>query len=101
MSKWEIYLAYVRYEDTDGGKHRPVLVVEDGTAYPISCLKMTSHEPRYGEYAIIRWREAGLHKQTTIRISKILYLNEDDFVKKIGDLDPVDISNIEKMISQL
>lgn len=40
VKKWDIYLAYVRYEDIPGGKKRPVLVVDDdNTAYPISCLK--------------------------------------------------------------
>lgn len=53
MRKWEIYLAYVQYEDIPGGKLRPVLVIDEDTVYPICCLKMTSHPPRAGEYELI------------------------------------------------
>lgn len=98
MRKWEIYLAYVQYEDIPGGKLRPVLVVDDNTAYPISCLKMTSQPPRKGEYTLIRWQNAGLRKETTVRIQKRLTLNAVDFQMKIGSLDPVDIVNIESLL---
>ena len=98
MRKWEIYLAYVQYEDIPGGKLRPVLVIDEDTVYPICCLKMTSHPPRAGEYELIRWQNAGLRKPTTVRIQKRLRLSEADFKKKIGLLDPVDILNIEMML---
>ena len=98
MRKWEIYLAYVQYEDISGGKLRPVLVIDENTAYPICCMKMTSHPPRSGEYELIRWKNAGLMKPTTVRIQKRLMLNSGDFRKKIGLLDPVDIVNIEAML---
>lgn len=99
MKKWDIYLAYVRYEDIPGGKKRPVLVVDDdNTAYPISCLKMTGQPRRDGEYTLIKWREAGLHKETTVRIGKRLNVLEADFIAKIGSLDPVDILKIEEML---
>ena len=98
MRKWEIYLAYVRFEEIPGGKPRPVLVIDDNIAYPICCLKMTGHEPRRGEYALIRWSNAGLDKPTTVRIQKRLNVKADDFIKKIGSLDPVDIVNIESML---
>lgn len=71
MRKWEIYLAYVQYEDVPGGKIRPVLVIDEDTVYPICCLKMTSHPPRAGEYELIRWQNAGLRKPTTVRIQNV------------------------------
>lgn len=54
MKKWEIYLAYVQYEDVPTGKIRPVLIIDEDTAYPINCIKMTSHEARSGEYELVR-----------------------------------------------
>lgn len=98
VRKWEVYLAYVRYEDIQGGKLRPVLVIDENTAYPICCLKMTSHQSRAGEYELIRWQNVGLRKPTTVRIQKRLQLDKVDFKKKIGLLDPIDILNIEMML---
>lgn len=97
MRKWEIYLAYVPFEDIPGGKPRPVLVIDDNNVYPICCLKMTG-TPRSGEYTLVRWQNAGLHKETTVRIQKRLMLNSSDFIKRIGILDPVDIVSIEAML---
>lgn len=52
----------------------------------------------YVQYELLRWQNTGLHKPTTVRIQKRLRLNEADFKKKIGLLDPVDILNIEMML---
>lgn len=98
MKKWEIYLAYVQYEDVPAGKIRPVLIIDEDTAYPINCIKMTNHEARSGEYELVRWEKAGLMKPTTVRMQKRLALDENAFKKKLGDLDPVDIVNIEAML---
>lgn len=89
---WEIWLAYVAFEESDGGKERPVLVLEDGTVYVIA-LMITSHEQRnmYGEYDVVKWQSAGLRKPSTIRITRKLMLSEEDLISKIGDLQPLDI----------
>lgn len=95
MSKalpWEIWWAYVAFDDGSGGKERPVLILEDGTIYVIA-LMITSHEQRniYGEYDITKWQSAGLTKPSTIRITKKLKLEETDLIRKMGDLQPFDI----------
>jgi len=100
VRKWDIYLAYVKFEDIEGGKHRPVLVLEDGAVFPVECLKMTSHEPRSGEYALIKWEDAGLRKPTTVRIGKALQLEEGDFIKQIGRLSAIDISNLDALLNK-
>ena len=95
MSKaqpWEIWWAYVAFEDDSGGKQRPILILEDGTVYVIA-LMITSHEQRsiYGEYDITKWQSAGLTKPSTIRVTKRLKLEENDLIHKMGDLQPYDI----------
>lgn len=101
MNRWEIWLATVNYEDNPAiSKHRPVLVVAPGKYYILS-LKITSHAPRENarlEYALQKWKEAGLSKPSTVRISKRLKLNQSDFVHKIGRLHPTDILSIQNMI---
>ncbi|MBQ9211366.1 MAG: type II toxin-antitoxin system PemK/MazF family toxin [Clostridia bacterium] len=102
MSKaqpWEIWWAYVAFDEGDGGKERPVLVLEDGTVYVIA-LMITSHEQRnvYGEYDITKWQSAGLKKPSTIRVTRKLELSEDDLIYKMGELQPFDIVLLMKYL---
>ena len=82
-------------------KVRPVLVL-DGDLALILSLKITSHPPRTdvpGEYALVMWKESGLLKPSTVRVSQLLELNPDQFRKRIGVLREPDRSNIEAIFS--
>lgn len=94
MSKWDIYLANVPFEDLSQFKIRPVLILDD-TAVLVDCLKMTSHVPRRDEYALKDWKGAGLKKPTTIRMSKRLRLTSKQLIKKLGVLQPIDILEVK------
>lgn len=98
MKRWDIYIADVPFEDLPESKLRPVLIL-DGDVLLVDCLKMTSHPPRPGEYSLQKWREAGLHKATTVRLSKRLLLNQDALRKYVGHLQPIDILEIEKRLT--
>ena len=98
MKKWDVYMADVPFEDLPESKVRPVVVLDEETK-SVDCLKMTSHPPRAGEYALQYWKEAGLLKQTTVRLSKRLELPSEAFRKHIWTLHPVDIVEIEKRLS--
>lgn len=104
MNEWEIWLAEVAYEDnpTDS-KKRPVLILQPGLAVSL-VSKITSHAPRsnyYGEYQISDWQGAGLLYPSTIRLSQRFDLNHNYMIRKLGNLQPVDILNVEKILSRL
>lgn len=102
-NKWEIWYAKVKFEDDPTQvKSRPVLVISPEKCYILS-LKITGTAPRggySGEYALLKWKEAGLNKQSTVRASKRLRLVSTDFIHKIGRLHPVDIIAIQKIIGK-
>lgn len=98
MTPWDVYIANVPFEDLPQSKPRPVVILADSVLV-VDCLKMTSQPPRRGEYALQKWREAGLLKPTTVRISKRLLLNHSALLKRIGALHPIDIFEIQKKIS--
>lgn len=98
MNKWDVYIAAVPFEDLPQTKIRPVVILDVETG-AVDCLKMTSQPPRPGEYVLKRWKEAGLHKQTTVRTSKRLELPPEAFTKHIGSLHLIDIIEIEKRMS--
>lgn len=99
-NKWEIWLADVKFEDSDEVKQRPVVIVEENVAF-ILALKVTSHKPREkfrGEYSIKFWSEAGLHKESTVRISQKLHLEKKDLSRRLGRLHPSDIIQIQTFL---
>jgi len=97
LKKWEIYLARVPFKDITESKIRSVLIL-DNTVIVIDCLKMTSQPPRCGEYVLKDWKEAGLRKPTTVRVTKRLSLPTNNIIKKIGMLSVLDISEIQKLL---
>lgn len=98
MKKWDVYIADVPFEDLPQAKARPVIILSDFVVF-VDCLKMTSQPPRRGEYVLKKWKEAALDKQTTVRISKRLSLPPSAFRKRLGALHPIDIIEIQKLLS--
>lgn len=100
--QWEIWYAKFAFEeDPTKIKKRPVLILGDNKAFPILTAKVTKSSPRPGypgEYAIVRWKEAGLNFPSTIRLSKKCYLYQNDMLYRIGRLAPSDIIAIEQII---
>lgn len=97
MKQWDVYLADVPFEDLPEVKLRPVIILEDSVIV-VDCLKMTSQPPRRGEYVLKYWKEAGLLKQTTVRISKRLALEPQAFRKYRGTIHILDRLEIEKRL---
>lgn len=87
MERYEIWQAKVKFEDSNEVKARPVLIWND-YAYIIG-YKMTGTDrgDDLDEYRIRYWKEAGLSKPTSIRLGKMLKLERQDMLYKIGELD--------------
>ena len=98
--KWEVWLANVKFEDSDEVKQRPVVILEHNIV-AVLALNVTSHEPRHnfaGEYSLKYWKEAGLHRPSTVRTSQRLHLLENDLNRKLGCLHASDILQILKYL---
>ncbi|MCL2226264.1 MAG: hypothetical protein FWB97_01350 [Oscillospiraceae bacterium] len=97
--KWELWLAKVKYEDDPNTvKIRPVLIVAPQEVLVIA-FKMTGTE-RIQDYKVKDWQGAGLDKETFIRVSLRLALQEHDLSSKIGMLQPNDIVGFQKHLAQ-
>ena len=100
MSRYEIWYANVKFEDSLEIKERPVLILNE-TAYIITAYKMTgTARDSDREVPVKYWKEAGLSKPTYIRISKPLRLEKNDLTRKIGKLDDRDRLRVELRISR-
>ena len=99
LNRWDVCIAFVGFEDEDDFKKRPILILGE-EVFLIDAFMMTGQPPRVGEYALKYWKEAGLHKETVVRVSKRLRLSENAIIKKIGSLHPSDILEIQRIISE-
>ena len=102
-TKWEIWLVDMPFDEGIGAKPRPALVIDTQNNY-ILVGKMTTHPPRDSfryEYSMIDWRGAGLHCQTTLRLSKLSKLPLSNFIKKLGTIRPVDQINVRSLLKQI
>lgn len=86
------------FEDTDEVRRRPVIVLNVyEETLEILSVKVTSQDVReYDEFdmPIIHWREAGLDRPSTARISKSILLPKDVFVHFLGNLVPEDLDKV-------
>ena len=102
IKPYDLWFAKVAHEDEpEVCDDRPVLVIDEKKGI-YAALKITSTKPRqdfWGEYTIKKWRQAGLSNPSTIRISKFLRLETDDFRRKIGTLRMVDIIGVQNYIN--
>ena len=99
LKAWDIWWAFVRFEDSQEIKRRPVVILNPSEVFVLS-LKITSHAGRnqWGEYEIIMWESAGLPKPSTIRVTQLLELERSSFDRRIGQLHPVDILNVQRLL---
>lgn len=101
--QWDIWLAKVKFEDEpEKFKIRPVVIYDHQKALILS-YKVTGQPPKeqYMDYELQQWKEAGLDTISTIRLQKLLPLEERDFVKKIGRLKIKDILAIKIILMDM
>ncbi len=109
MEYFEVLKAPVEYIDKPGVfKNRPVLRINEtpfskvALDSKITTIKITSKPKRAGkyvEYEIIKWKEAGLSRPSTVRLSTIFsVIAKKDIYSKIGDLSREDALNIRAIM---
>ncbi|MFR3484719.1 MAG: type II toxin-antitoxin system PemK/MazF family toxin [Clostridia bacterium] len=104
MNRWEIWRAWVKFEDDPSqGKPRPVLVMDCQNRVCVFAFKITTHAPRNNypnEYTVVNWEESGLDRPSTIRGGKYIQIEEQHFIKKLGRLSASDIIRFSKMLNK-
>lgn len=103
IEQWDVWFANVPFEDTKEIKKRPVIIISVEPLQVLS-IKVTSHESRKNDpydVALKKWKEAGLNRPSTARISKMQFLPIENMDFKMGTLDTLDRYEIAKKIQEL
>ena len=95
---WSVWFANVRFDDGSGSKDRPVIVLNDNVVLCI-CMPVTSKDKsRYRDhYRLQNIASAKLTKESWVKF-EFIELRQEDFRRKLGELDKNDISNIQAWI---
>lgn len=97
---WQVWWANVRFEESNEMKQRPVLIIDTEKMIALA-LKMTTHEPRRGDYALMDWKKAGLRQQTCVRFHQKLELTENVIDNQIGAISLFDRLSIMRILSEM
>jgi hypothetical protein len=91
---WEVWLAFVVFDDGCNMKKRPVIILDEGYNY-ITAIELTSRPPKYAdEFILSDWIRVGLRYQSTVKMNNIVHLSIQSLIHKIGDLGLDDIRKI-------
>ncbi|GHU51740.1 MazF family toxin-antitoxin system [Clostridia bacterium] len=95
MNIFDIYLAYMSFDEDKGGKERPVLVVDidDGLAVVYNVTSQYGGKSEYIRskyYPLKDWKQAGLLKQSYVDTVKARYIEQSVCTKSIGTLTETD-----------
>lgn len=86
-------------EDNSQIINRPVIVLDENILGVLS-VKITKHSPRATDpydVPILYWHDANLRLASTARVSKVMFLSQDSFIFRIGELRDEDLEKIEAM----
>ncbi|WNY23647.1 hypothetical protein MmiHf6_09560 [Methanimicrococcus hongohii] len=95
---WQVWYAYIPFEDGGIGKRRPVLVVElNGSSCTV--LEITSKQPLYAvDVSIIDLNTAGLSQNSVVQIRKARTISKESLGSYLGTLSRDDRNTVKKSI---
>ncbi|KAF0996035.1 type II toxin-antitoxin system PemK/MazF family toxin [Geobacillus sp. TFV-3] len=86
------------YMDTESSKRRPGVIIADGGTIAdidVTLAKVTSQGIRnMFDVPIEHWKEAGLHKPSVVRCSKLKTVSSVELLFKVGALHHEDLRRV-------
>jgi hypothetical protein len=107
ITKFDIFMISFNYEDGTGEKIRPVVIFDEGeTEKTLEIVGVYSYRKWFKQddrfYKIVEWKQAGLEKESYVKISAIESGDRSKFEdsEKIGHLTNRDINGLLSAIQQ-
>ena len=95
VSRWDIYQTWLQFEDIDGGKRRPVLIINVAEDIYLVMKITSSDKNRLFNYQIKEWEKAGLDKPSIVRLNQKIRVPKDTEMVRKGSLLKIDIDAIK------
>ena len=94
---YEVWLADMPFENSKGGKQRPVIVVKEGENYGVVILT-TSPATSTKDFSLMIPEEAGMDFSSTVKAGTIHHITASKFIHRMGKLSDYDR---EELLSRL
>ena len=97
---WQIWLAYIRFDGSDGGKKRPVLVTEtNGPSCTIA--EITSKPPAdVTDVPVIDISTAGLGRESVIQVRKMRTVSKTSLMTYLGTISYADRDRVKDALGR-
>ena len=96
----EVWWLNLPFSDQNKKKHRPAVVI-DGNRIAVLAMYVTSkNKPNPYSIKITDWEQAGLPKESWVRIDRVVQIEEVDIDLKIGELSVHDLQKIEQLFAE-
>ena len=97
----DVVLIWTRFQQTEGPKIRPAIVLLDTGDDDFVAAPVTS-QPQSTEYdlAMFEWRLAGLNVPSSGRLHKLAVLSKSDVVRKLGAFSVLDRDALRAALCQ-
>ncbi len=98
----EIVILPFSYSDLRDSKRRPALVILDSEDGDVLVAKITSKKiESLFDLPIQEWKSAGLNAPSFIRIHKLLAIESDHVVRRIGKLVELDRTTVRSLFRSM
>ncbi|MDR1262599.1 MAG: type II toxin-antitoxin system PemK/MazF family toxin [Oscillospiraceae bacterium] len=100
FKQWEVYWAFVPFDEGHGGKDRPVVVISSGKDARAVALFLSSRRPNNSyDVEIIDWLKSGLTEKTYTRAARRYALEELHAHYKMGRLMRLDQIRVAEVLA--
>src|SRR3989338_1975131 len=93
----EVYVCVFPFTSGQGAKARPVLVLMDFGPDCLVCRITSVPHRGFLDLQVTNWREAGLEKPSTIRLSRLVTAEKPLLRLRIGRLDREDLDRVRTL----
>lgn len=99
MERFDIYMADIKFEDTDNSKTRPSIILQESPEN-IIVLKVTSQKhTKVPQYELQDWVQEGLWKKSYVDLNKVYKITNDNIKQILGRLTKIDKNGLIQAIN--
>lgn len=87
----EVWWTQFPFEEIEESKRRPAVVIDENTIAVLTMMVTSKDKKNPYSIKIDAWQEAGLKRESWVRIDRVVRMDEWRMEKKIGNLSESDL----------
>lgn len=96
----EVWWTQFPFEEIEESKRRPAVVIDENTIAVLTMMVTSKDKKNPYSIKIDAWQEAGLKRESWVRIDRVVRMDEWRMEKKIGNLSESDLLKITQLFAE-